>query len=379
MGTMNTKRSFKPKLAILGAFFCLFSNGVYAEDITLPLGSVVSQEGIDKIMNATSVPQFIKSITDDGSLKVIALPFRVSRRNITTVPEEYAASDEMIKIINTLQVSPRTTGLYVFKGKFDWTREIPVIFVKQDVSLMDIMHEYLHHLINTQPKNKTYLFTEDRFVTHPEIAKMYAQMKQLGPTPYRSWKNLPDDKASSAKKRYYEAQFNKWALTLVNYKVKFLEEIEIELFLLRNRQKLQLDLPSITGAVSYMKHSYDRLQAEVAGLSFILSHLIKKYEYNEHLLDAYHSTMSRIHRKLSIHYNELSQYFDTYPAIRGDITLDGSVDQRDYDYLKRVLENSEMVIDHPYRSLQCDIDQDGRIRSKDLSSLAILIENQPPR
>lgn len=376
---MRFELDFKLNLFLLIGFFCLISNTVKADNITLPLGSVVSRRGIDNIMNSKTVEQFLEAITKDGTLRVIAVDRRIGKRTTITIPEKYwTATAEMTKYFDETPAE-NLNGIYVCQGCKAWTDSTPVILVKKDILLKALKHEYLHHLISSEPKNGTYLFTRKRRVSRRELNYILKQARE------KVEDGLNEEPNNTGENRSYsEDIFDFVSIGLIRNKKRKFEEIEIELYLLRNRNALQLDRSGIVLGLMYIQQS----RREIIETSNILGKKIEKIrpillettpKRQRIIIDNYRSFKQTIEEIISFNKgleHEVNTLLSAYPLRKGDANFDGIVNKEDFYFLKCVLSDSRVTLTI-CQEILCDVDGDGEITQRDLVYLLKIVDPKP--
>lgn len=371
-------------------FLLFLSPGVLAQDtpeslVELPLGSRVSREGIQKIMNARNVAQFIESIVGED-LHVVAINRRESRE-VITVPLQYGMdiSGEMTTYF--IESSGKTgslyEGIYVMGGEstkmLSWNR-VPVILVQRTISLKSLMHEYLHHLMHENPDNRFYSFVHNRRISFLALRESQMRYEELQE---RFNHALRENSTMSLRARSLGDEYAMiHDMLLLIRGQKELAEIEIELFFIRNRTNLNLSRDDISTTLGYISANLETLRHRLSRVNeSVRTHyqaLLRSLNMDERqdyedLYNKFIELVNKTRATVSAVSGEIDPLDSgEYRVIEGDANFDGTVDDKDRRFISRAISDPNMTMNFSQRFLS-DIDQDGEITEEDLFLLDYLL------
>jgi hypothetical protein len=360
--------------------------------IRLPFRTQISEAGWQMILKAKSVQRFVES-TEGETLKFIAIREKKRERTPITVAESHwdeAEGDATVFFREKRRESPTMAAVYLDQGLFPWNSGFSTIIGYQDIDLFQLVHEYMHHLIRSNPKNVVRSLLDHQKLSRKQIkalAQHWFDKAMLS-------KPEPGEHPSkSAQNEQCRDIIYMTATGFAHFKTTHLEEIEINQFLIeQNSSQAALDhLFSLFDEISWVENiivHYNTLESKTVevyrrnltqgALAHCMVQLVRTPLWDDdqktdllavisNLSDAIESTLQKLETVKPFIVGHISQ--NGYLKLaKGDLNLDRKIDERDIEILQRVIEQPTMELTSS-EALFFDVNSDGNINGADIARI----------
>lgn len=242
------------KFFLIAVFvFCAVANG---KNLTLSHGSVVKSEDLNSLFEISDINAFLDFL-EKQSIKVIAVK-QGGKKNQPVFLKYLDTTGAYTLYFNTffLQEKIKVYGLYLPEKQNKLSQEYPVILLNQEANLLVLKHEYLHHLVESNPKNKRFSKFHNKNIT---VLTLFEEKEGLK-------KELDEIKIKTHKNKttqnlilFYGMLIEYTTLQFVTNLFRNLDEIEVYLFFLDNVKKLTLSKEDQSECVEIAEQHIDNI------------------------------------------------------------------------------------------------------------------------